>query len=127
MLMLVAACGTTGPPESLSGTLPVNAPNYVSAGDPIDVSIGPVSQSEGQSLGLVVVGNDSLRVYRTVFDSDGMAHITIPGYATNQVGYIALIVAAGEARGEASVLLSVDNRSSIAMTRPTVDREEKTY
>lgn len=99
---------TPQPPiPTLTGWLPLNVPTGAQVGHTIDVVVGPVPQSQGKLVGLVVVSTDGPFTYNAVFDPSGMAYFTIPADATRQVGYLALIVAADDARGEASILLSL--------------------
>lgn len=108
-LVLLTQC-TSG--AALTGNLPIEAPDVANAGDQIAVTIGPVSADNGTPVGLVMLGTYGSRVYRAEFHA-GMAHFTIPAEHTLQPGYLALIVAAEEARGEASIILFSTKASTI--------------
>jgi hypothetical protein len=88
----------------LTGKLPINAPSTITVGDSVDVTVGPVSVTDGTRVGLVMVGKHGPRIYRGEFEQ-GIAHFIIPGEHTLQPGYLAIIAAADSARGEVGVLL----------------------
>lgn len=96
---------------TLTGDLPINAPKIANAGDEIAVTVGPVSVNNNTPIGLVVVGTHGPRVYNTVFES-GLAHFIIPPKDTRQPGYLALIAASEDARGETSIILNQDRTAS---------------
>ncbi|GAB4516223.1 MAG: hypothetical protein OHK0046_21180 [Anaerolineae bacterium] len=73
--------------------------------------IGPVSASNGTPVGLIMLGTYGPKVYNTVFDA-GVAHFVIPSKDTRQPGYLALIAAAEDARGEASIILLSEGTAS---------------
>ena len=109
LLLISAGAGMSPQVTRLSGDLPIGAPRVASTGDQINVQIGPVSVSNGTPVGLVMVGAHGPRVYNATFEA-GMAHFVIPSGDTSQPGYLALIVAADDARGEASILLYSHNK-----------------
>lgn len=98
--------------QRLSGHLPIEAPLIANAGDQIAITIGPVAVDNGTPVGMVMLGTYGSRVYQTEFYA-GLAHFTIPAEHTLQPGYLALIVAAEEARGEASIILFSAKASTI--------------
>lgn len=109
ILILLVSCMDGMQP--LAGRLPIEAPRVAYAGDEINITVGPVTANNGTPVGLVMVGTYGPKVYNTVFQS-GIAHFTIPSKDTRQPGYLALIAASDEARGEASIILySQDNAS----------------
>lgn len=113
MLLVFAACRGIDPHTSkLTGVLPIGAPAVASTGQQIDVEIGPVVTSNGTPVGLIMVGAHGPRVYNTTFEA-GMAHFVIPSKDTLQPGYLALIVAAEDARGEASILLHAGGQRAV--------------
>ncbi|MDX1991438.1 MAG: hypothetical protein SF029_03570 [bacterium] len=111
-LVLASACAGGTLRQPLSGVLPVAAPNAVRAGSQIEVIVGPVDVDNGTPIGMVMVGAYGPRAYSAVFQA-GLAHFIIPSEHTLQPGYLALIFAAEEARGETSIVL-VSTRSSSA-------------
>jgi len=118
VLLLAAGRGMAPYAARLSGDLPIGAPLIASTGDEISVEIGPVNAGDGTPVGLVMVGTHGPRVYNTTFEA-GMAQFVIPPADTLQPGYLALIVAADDARGEASILLYArNNRATLAAVAP---------
>jgi hypothetical protein len=111
-LILASACAGGTLQQPLSGILPIAAPNAVRAGSQIEVIVGPVEVDNGTPIGMVMVGAYGPRAYNAVFQA-GLAHFIIPSEHTLQPGYLALIFAAEEARGETSIVL-VSTRSSSA-------------
>jgi hypothetical protein len=109
LLLIAAGDGLSPHGTRLTGDLPIGAPRVASTGDQINVEIGPVSVSNGTPVGLVMVGAHGPRVYNATFEA-GMAHFVIPSGDTLQPGYLALIVAADDARGETSILLYSHNK-----------------
>jgi hypothetical protein len=100
-------------PPALSGNLPIAAPQAIHAGETMQVIIGPVAQAQnGTPVGLVIVGAYGPHVYQSVFQA-GQDHFHIPSDATLQSGYLALIAAAEEARGGASVRLVTQSQVMI--------------
>lgn len=97
---------------TLTGNLPIRAPRAAAAGDTIQVIVGPVQASNGTPIGLVSVGLYGPMLYNSVFES-GIAEFIIPSGDTEQPGYLALIAAADNARGQASILLFNQEGSSI--------------
>lgn len=114
-MLIVQACGGGSGPIPLTGVLPVAAPNAAHAGQSIQVTVGPVEVDNGTPIGMVLVGTFGPRVYNSVFEA-GMAQFIIPPEHTLQPGYVALIFAAQEARGEASIVLFTASRSSTTRT-----------
>jgi hypothetical protein len=112
LLILITACST---PETiipkLTGTIPIHAPNIASAGSPIEILIGPINVANGTPIGLVMVGVHGPKVYNTIF-TDGQAYFKIPSTDTYQPGYVALIVASEDARGEASIIVFPPKQSN---------------
>ncbi|MDX2075057.1 MAG: hypothetical protein SFZ02_01390 [bacterium] len=112
LLIFITACSA---PETfipkLTGTIPIHAPDVASAGSPIEISIGPVNVANGTPIGLVMVGVHGPKVYNTVF-TDGQAYFKIPSSDTYQPGYVALIVASEDARGEASIIVFSPKQSN---------------
>ncbi len=106
LLMLAAllfACQSQA--TTLTGILPVNAPDVVITGSSVTVTVGPVTASDGTRVGLVMVSKHGPRVYRSTFEQ-GWAEFIIPGEDTLQPsGYLAFIAASGDARGETGMLL----------------------
>ena len=100
---------------TLTGNIPIHAPSTASAGSSIDVTIGPVNVANGTPIGLVMVGIHGPKVYNTVFQN-GEAHFKIPSSDTYQPGYVALIVASQEARGEASIIVFSPRRARVQNT-----------
>ncbi|MFW5691729.1 MAG: hypothetical protein ACOCX3_00090 [Chloroflexota bacterium] len=113
LVLVSGACSTDRQPPNLTGRLQINAPHSANAGEVIEVSVGPVVASHGLPVGLVAVGTKGPQVYTTAFDSAGMAYFTIPSDDTRQPGYLALIAAADDARGEASILLTSARESIV--------------
>ena len=111
-LIVVTAC-TTAPNNipKLTGNITIHAPATASAGSAIEISIGPLNVANGTPIGLVMVGVHGPKVYNTVF-TDGKAFFQIPSTDTHQPGYVALIVASENARGEASIIVFTPNRSN---------------
>ncbi len=99
----------------LTGDIPIRAPSTASAGSAIDVTIGPVNVANGTPIGLVMVGIHGPKVYNTVFQN-GEAHFRIPPSDTYQTGYVALIVASQDARGEASIIVLSSQRTRVQNT-----------
>jgi hypothetical protein len=113
LLVFVTACTTAeNMLPKLTGNIPINAPSTASAGSDINVSVGPLNVANGTPIGLVMVGVRGPKVYNTVF-TNGEAHFRIPSTDTYQLGYVALIVASQDARGEASIIVSSPRRSNI--------------
>ncbi len=111
VLLIFAACS---PNRALTGKLPIDAPALANAGEQIDVTVGPVpNASNGTAVGLVMLGTYGPRVYQGQFEA-GLAHFTIPSEHTLQPGYLALIAAADQARGEASIILFIENSTKIS-------------
>ncbi|TVR24576.1 MAG: hypothetical protein EA396_01210 [Anaerolineaceae bacterium] len=106
LLLMVVSCAPSQQSPILSGQLPVSAPPTAQVGHTIEVSVGPVPESGGKSIGLVVISANGPFTYSAVFDEHNMAYFTIPTDVTGQSGYIALILAVEDARAEASILLS---------------------
>ena len=98
------ACTTVDTNTQLDGNLPVLVQRTVQTGEKINITVGPVEADNGTQIGLIAVGAHGPKTYQSTFSS-GMAHFVIPELHTGQPGYMALIVAAGAARGEASVTL----------------------
>lgn len=116
LLLFSAAC--TPPHAGLTGTLPIIAPALANAGEQINVTVGPVQNARnGTFVGLVMLGTYGPRVYQAEFVS-GLAHFIIPPEHTLQPGYLALIAAVDEARGEASIILFVQPTSLISVVEP---------
>ncbi|NJL57813.1 hypothetical protein HC928_23790 [bacterium] len=111
-LLLIFILSQCTSDSRLTGYLPIEAPMVANAGDQIAITIGPVVVDNGTPVGLVMLGTYGPRVYRTEFQS-GLAYFTIPAEHTLQPGYLALIVAAEEARGEASIILFSTEASTI--------------
>lgn len=107
--VLPVSCGNET--AQLSGILPIDAPSIVVTGTQIEVRVGPVEANNGTPIGLVAVGTYGPRVYHSEFQS-GEARFLIPADDTRQPGYLALIVAADDARGNTSVILFSDPSSS---------------
>jgi hypothetical protein len=97
---------------TLTGNIPIHAPSVANAGSAIEVMVGPVNVANGTPIGLVMVGVDGPKVYNTVFQ-DGQAYFKIPPSDTYQPGYVALIVASQEARGETSIIVFLPRRSNV--------------
>lgn len=97
---------------TLTGNIPIHAPSVANAGSAIDIVVGPVNVADGTPIGLVIVGVHGPKVYNTVFQ-DGQAYFKIPPNDTYQPGYVALIVASQEARGEASIIVFSPRRSNV--------------
>jgi len=97
---------------TLTGNIPIHAPSTASAGSSIDIRVGPVNVANGTPIGLVMVGVHGPKVYHTVFQN-GLAHFKIPSSDTYQPGYVALIVASQEARGEASIIVFSPQRAHV--------------
>jgi hypothetical protein len=111
-VLLIGACALMhNATRTLTGDLPIAAPSSAFAGEAIFVTVGPVAASNGTPIGLVMIGAYGPRVYNTVFES-GIASFIIPAEDTRQPGYLALIVAADDARGEASIRLFWEGASS---------------
>ncbi len=112
VFLIITAC-TTAPSHlpKLTGDIPIHVPTTATAGSAIEISVGPLNVANGTPIGLVMVGVHGPKVYNTVF-TDGKAFFQIPSTDTYQPGYMALIVASENARGEASILLSIPNRAS---------------
>lgn len=91
-------------PALLSGALPIEAPLIANAGEQIEITIGPVPATNGTRVGLVMTGTHGPRIYNTQFES-GMAHFVIPADDTRQPGYLALVAAADDARGEHGIVV----------------------
>lgn len=110
--LIITAC--TSVPVTipkLTGNIPIHAPATASAGSAIEVSVGPLNVANGTPIGLVMVGVHGPKVYNTVF-TNGEAFFKIPSTDTFQPGYVALIVASENARGEASIIVFTPNRSN---------------
>jgi hypothetical protein len=90
--------------QTLSGVLPIQLPQVITAGESVTVTVGPVNVVDGTRIGLVMVGKGGPRVYNGKFER-GVAEFNIPGQDTLQHGYLAFIAAAQEARGEAAMIL----------------------
>jgi hypothetical protein len=114
VFVLIASLQDT-PPQTLplTGILPIAVPRIANTGQQIDVEIGPVTADNGTPVGLVLVGAHGPRVYNTTFEA-GMARFVIPSKDTHQPGYMALIVAADNARGEASIILFTPRVQTVA-------------
>jgi hypothetical protein len=111
-VLLISACALIHTANrTLTGDLPIAAPASAFAGEAIVVTVGPVAASNGTPIGLVMVGAYGPRVYNTVFES-GIASFIIPAEDTRQPGYLALIAAADDARGEVSIRLFWEGASS---------------
>lgn len=122
-ITIAAACSQN---IGLTGELPVDAPALANAGEKIAVTVGPVpGANNGTSVGLVMLGTYGPRVYRSHFEA-GLAYFTIPAAHTLQPGYLALIVASGDARGEASVILFSERTTTIDYHEPASRRSEAT-
>lgn len=111
LFVLVSCQQSPQPITPLRGELPIDVPRVASVGQSIDVQIGPVPALNGTPIGLIAVGTQGPRVYNTVFNS-GMARFMIPSTDTRQPGYMALIAAADDARGEASIIIAATSSSS---------------
>jgi hypothetical protein len=119
LMAVLGGCGPdASPPESLSGNLPIEAPSSAVVGQAIDVVIGPIAVRDGTPVGLVTVGSHGPHVYRTVFDATGRAYFTLPSDDTRQPGYMALIAAADNARGESSIVLFSTNEATAFQPTP---------
>lgn len=108
-LIVLAACQTALP---LSGNLPIQLPSFITAGQALTVTVGPVNVVDGTAIGLVMVGNLGPRLYRATFMS-GTAKFDIPGEHTVQSGYLAFVAASDQARGEGGVVLTSGNRTRV--------------
>lgn len=109
-LTVAVACSRN---TELTGILPIEAPALANAGEKIAVTVGPVPDAtNGTSVGLVMLGTYGPRVYQSEFES-GLALFTIPASHTLQPGYLALIAAADNARGEASIILFSTSTTTI--------------
>jgi hypothetical protein len=89
---------------ALTGELPISAPEMITVGDTVNVTVGPVEVSDGTLVGLVMVGKHGPRVYRGIFEQ-GIAFFNIPAEHTMQPGHLAFIAASESARGEFSMTL----------------------
>lgn len=110
-LILLSNCTTQ--PTTLQGMLPVVAPSALHSGDSLRVTVGPVADADGKSIGLVMIGAQGLNVYRSVFEAD-TAYFDIPQADTAQIGYLTLIAAVDDARGETVVMLLPQRTAAIA-------------
>lgn len=105
LVLVLMACQPTA--TVLSGRLPIHAPNVITAGMALTVTVGPVEATDGTRIGLVMIGRHGPYIYHTTFHS-GIAEFHIPGEHTRQAGMMAFVAAAEDARGEASLLLRPD-------------------
>jgi len=113
LLVSITACTTAeNLLPKLTGNILINAPTTATAGSDIEVSVGPLNVANGTPIGLVMVGVRGPKVYNTVF-TNGEAHFRIPSTDTYQPGYVALIVASENARGEASIIVFSPRRRNI--------------
>lgn len=114
-MMFLASIFTVRSPDQLSGTIPIDAPTSSESGHPITITIGPVNARDGLPVGLLMIGSSGPTTYFGKFNS-GKAQFIIPGETTSQLGYLTLIVAAENARGNASVILYHTDRDSAGPT-----------
>lgn len=104
MIVITACTRADKIVPTLTGNIPIHAPTTARIGSAIEVIVGPVDVANGTPIGLVMVGVHGPKVYNTVFQN-GEAHFKIPPSDMYQPGYVALIVASQEARGEASIIV----------------------
>jgi hypothetical protein len=103
MLGLLVACGEQRAAEpTLTGTLPIAVPQTVSAGQPVAVTVGPVTGADGTTATLVAVGSYGTQAYHATFSS-GVARFELSPEQARRSGLITLFAQAGAARGTASV------------------------
>jgi hypothetical protein len=107
LILLLFACQAQ---TTLTGHLPIHIPDGTMTGSTITVTVGPVQALDGTNIGLVIVGKHGPRIYRGTFES-GFAEFIIPEEDTRQPWYFAVIAAAGDARGETSMILRSDHNS----------------
>lgn len=125
LLWLTVAVACTRNTE-LTGILPIEAPALANAGEKIAVTVGPVPDAtNGTAVGLVMLGTYGPRVYRAEFES-GLAMFTIPADHTLQPGYLALIAASENARGEASIILFSNPTTTIHYQAPASPNRDTT-
>jgi len=110
VLLIATTCGA--PPQIPDASLPLAVPVQARIGESILVLVGPVRGDDGLPVRLMVVGRHGPTVYNTTFE-DGFAQFNITPEHTHAGGYLALIVIAGDARGEASVLLSTRRNTAM--------------
>jgi hypothetical protein len=105
LLLIPGTCNGVPPSlPALSGILPITAPRITSAGEQIEISIGPVSAANGTPVGLVMIGARGPHIYNTTFEA-GWAQIVIPASDTYQSGLLSLVAAADDARGNLSIVV----------------------
>ncbi|MCB0011620.1 MAG: hypothetical protein KDE34_06955 [Anaerolineales bacterium] len=113
LLLLLMACRQAESPAPVvadlamgSLTIPITAPVELPAGDPLPITIGPFLPDEAESaVDLVFLGSYGPQVY-TVPLYYGWGNLTIASDKTQLSGSYTLIASAGEARGEATLLVT---------------------
>ena len=110
VLLVATTCGA--PPQLPDTLLPLAVPTQARIGESIPVLVGPVRGDDGLPVRLMVVGRHGPAVYNAVFEN-GFAQFDIAPQHTRAGGYLALIVIAGDARGEASVMLNTRRNTSM--------------
>ncbi len=119
-LMLIVGCAPQSDTRAiqLSGDLPIDAPRVASIGERINVTIGPLAEvPDGTRIGLVTMSNYGPHTYNTTFRG-GLARFVIPSRHTTLPGYVALIAAVDDARGEASVVLVQEFEGMASVSTP---------
>jgi hypothetical protein len=114
----LTGCGSPAPAapvSTLTGELPVRAPQSIQAGATAEIIIGPVAAAKsGTPVRLVAVGSYGPRIYQGAFDG-AQARFVLPGEDTRQSGYMSLTAISGEAIGETGLTITAG-----AMVEPVV-------
>ncbi len=108
--LLLAGCAFGGTAESittessLSGSLPVSAPETAEVGTTVTVSVGPVEAPDNTTVNLVTIGSYGMRLYQELF-TGGSVQFVLPPEHTAHSGVVTLLASSGGARGTTTLTL----------------------